>query len=473
MLTRLEVRGFKNLRSVDVEFGPFTCIAGENGLGKSNVFDVIEFLAALADDSFDDAVKRVRHDTGDRHGDARLLFPNGLPSSGSTIDLAVEMLVPQSVQDDLGATAEATTTFLRYELSLGYLPPESGAMVGRLALIRENLKHITKGEAPRHLRFRPSVEFRNAVVVGERRGGPFLSTDEREGGILINVHGDGGSRGRPQKRAAANARRTVLSTTTTNDTPTILAARREMQSWRRLALEPSSLRAPDDFNAPRVIDANGGHLASTLYRIANTSMSVDGRDADAVYASIVGRLADLPGVGIVDIWVDKDEKREVFTIMVKERSGVVLPARSLSEGTLRFLALCVFLEDPEFFGLICMEEPENGVHPASVPAMVELLRDLAVDPKYRPDASNPLRLVLINTHSPLVVQVCTPGDVLMAVAGPFGRDPRDKDVQFVPSRDSWRWESGLKFWSLSDILPYVSTPRDAQTRLPIEMLAGA
>lgn len=28
MLTRLQVRGFKNLVDVDVRFGPFTCIAG-------------------------------------------------------------------------------------------------------------------------------------------------------------------------------------------------------------------------------------------------------------------------------------------------------------------------------------------------------------------------------------------------------------------------------------------------------------
>lgn len=31
MLTTLEVRGFKNLLDVRVEFGPFTCIAGANG----------------------------------------------------------------------------------------------------------------------------------------------------------------------------------------------------------------------------------------------------------------------------------------------------------------------------------------------------------------------------------------------------------------------------------------------------------
>lgn len=48
MLTRFEVSGFKNLSDVTVDFSAFTCIAGENGVGKSNLFDAVQFLAATA-----------------------------------------------------------------------------------------------------------------------------------------------------------------------------------------------------------------------------------------------------------------------------------------------------------------------------------------------------------------------------------------------------------------------------------------
>ena len=48
MIIRLKANGFKNLVDVDVRFGPFTCIAGVNGVGKSNLFDAIRFLSALA-----------------------------------------------------------------------------------------------------------------------------------------------------------------------------------------------------------------------------------------------------------------------------------------------------------------------------------------------------------------------------------------------------------------------------------------
>ena len=50
MLTRLKVSGFKNLVDVDIRFGPFTCVAGPNGVGKSNLFDAIRFLSAISAD---------------------------------------------------------------------------------------------------------------------------------------------------------------------------------------------------------------------------------------------------------------------------------------------------------------------------------------------------------------------------------------------------------------------------------------
>ena len=53
MLTRLHVKGFKNLVDTEVHFGPFTCIAGANAVGKSNLFDAIRFLSLLASGKLD------------------------------------------------------------------------------------------------------------------------------------------------------------------------------------------------------------------------------------------------------------------------------------------------------------------------------------------------------------------------------------------------------------------------------------
>ncbi|MBI5604166.1 MAG: AAA family ATPase, partial [Deltaproteobacteria bacterium] len=60
MLLRLKVNGFKNLMNVDVRFGPFTCVAGANGVGKSNLFDAIRFLSLLANKTLTEAALSVR-----------------------------------------------------------------------------------------------------------------------------------------------------------------------------------------------------------------------------------------------------------------------------------------------------------------------------------------------------------------------------------------------------------------------------
>ena len=448
MLTRLQVKGFKNL------------------------FDAIELLSRLADETLTTASRQIRSPGG--RGDPRDLFWDGYGGAPKRLELAAEMIVSRVVEDDLGAEKDVKATFLRYELALGVDPPEGRGSIGRLVLLKEELTHITKGGAAAHLSFKHSArKFRDEVITGDRRGGAFLSTEHTENGTVINVHGDGGSRGRPQPRAAGHGGRTVLSTMSTNDYPTILAARREMQGWQRLALEPSALREPDEFTAERPsLDQTGRYLAATLFRVAQSPDAHGRIDPDAVYARVAGRLSDLTGVRVEALDVQLDEGRELFTLFLTERGGLRLPARELSEGTLRFLALCVLLEDPQSTGLVCMEEPENGIHPENLAAMVELVRDLAVDPASAPGDDNPFRQVIINTHPPGVVQMSGEENLLLAetatVRTEDGRKARA--LALAPYRGTWRAKTDRTF-SVADVVPYLTVPAGSQMKIPLD-LAG-
>jgi predicted ATPase len=470
MLTRLEVDGFKNLLELQVDFGAFTCIAGENATGKSNVFDAIQFLSLLADNSLIEAAQEVRGVHGEKSADPRDLFWNGHEATHHRMTFGAEMIVPREVEDDFGRLATPSITYLRYELELGYQPASGRERVGRLTLLREQLSHINQGEAARRLAFPHSAsEFRRQVVTGRRSGTEFISTRDEAGGPVISIHQDGGSRGQPRPAAASRAPATVVSTVTRSDDPTILAARREMQSWRRLALEPSALRAADRYVEPKVMQPDGLHLPGTLYRIAGESRNSAGEpDPDQVYARIAIRLADLSGVRVEKIGVDADDVREQFTITLQESNGLQLPARSLSEGTLRFLALCVLLEDPTVTGVLCMEEPENGMHPANIQAMVDLVRDLAVDPQIAPGPDNPFRQVIVNTHSPAIVQLVESADLLFASVSE--RKAPDgslaKGLSLRPLRGTWRTRAPSEpSVTRLDILPYLTAPPNAQTTL--------
>src|SRR6185436_13432970 len=107
MLTRLKVNGFKNLVDVDLSFGPFTCIAGANGVGKSNLFDAIAFLGSLADKPLLDAALSVRGQGG-RSGDVRGLFHRIGETSADRMSFEAEMIVPREGEDDLRQKAEAS-----------------------------------------------------------------------------------------------------------------------------------------------------------------------------------------------------------------------------------------------------------------------------------------------------------------------------------------------------------------------------
>ncbi len=301
MLTRLEVNGFKNLVDFSLDFGPYTCIAGPNGVGKSNIFDAIRFLSLLTESTINEAALQIRNageDTGDI---ADLFFADG-DERADRIELAAEMIVSGDVKDDFGRKAEASSSFLRYEVAFRYqLPSPSTGPLGGLVLEREELRPIAAGRAVHHLKFPHSkAKFRDSVVYNRRhaRSG-FISTqaDPETEQAAIVVHQDGGSHGRGRPSPAQSATRTIIGTENTVATPTILAAKREMQSWRVLALDPAAMRRPDRYTQPPGIAANGAHIPATLQRLSNIAPQHDD-EPENVYAMVSIRLAELvPVVG--------------------------------------------------------------------------------------------------------------------------------------------------------------------------------
>lgn len=406
MITRLQADGFKNLVKADISFGPFTCIAGPNGVGKSNLFDAIRFLSNLASRSLTEAAALVRDER--RASDVRSIFHRVGDSHAEKMNLAVEMIVPLEAVDDLGQTARATTTFLRYELELGWRL-EAPSNSATLEIKREELTHITLGSAAQHLHFPHTAStWRNSVLKGARRGPPFISTLQRDEVTVIRRHQDGGSRGNPMPSLARNLPRTVLSVATAAEAPTILCARREMESWSLLQLEPSALRRPDEINTPPRITPSGAGLPAALFHLGIAS-----GDCEAAYARVANRLSELIS-DVQAISIDRDDKRELLTLTLTGRDGTTHAARALSDGTLRFLALAVIEMDCGSSGVLCLEEPENGIHPDRIPAMLELLQDISTDAHEPAGPANPLRQVILNTHSPLVVSECADDTLLIA-----------------------------------------------------------
>ncbi|MCG8555621.1 MAG: AAA family ATPase [Proteobacteria bacterium] len=392
MLTRLRVRGFKNLLDVDVRFGPFTCFVGENGAGKSNLFDVINFLRLLMDAPVHEAFARTREVQG-RAADVNSMFTSFGDFRAPEVRITADMLLEREVEDDFGTGASACISSVRYEIAFR---PDEDQPAG-VVLDHESLQPTRIAEA-RQLGFDASSDFKTSAVSGRRAGGPFLSTKDG----AAHVHQEG-HQGRGRQVPLTRTSRPIIQSATA-EFPTLLAARREMQGWKTLMLEPTAMRAPSEYAGPQRIDQRGAHLAGALQRLHKGAGA-------AAYSEIANRLAELlPEVR--EVRVVDDPRFQTYTVQVRGPDGTFHPARALSDGTLRFLVLTTLLEDPEARGTLCLEEPENGIHPDRVRPMVRLLRDFAVDPARPVDGDNPLRQVVVNTHSPLVFKEVDSSDVV-------------------------------------------------------------
>ncbi len=390
MLTRLRVQGFKNLFDVEFRFGPFTCVAGKNAVGKSNLFDAVRFLHLLTKFPIAEAVQMLREAKG-RSQEPQALFSTFGAYRASEIRFMADMIVSRDISDDFGVSARAAISSIRYELAFRLRARDR---YEQLELVHESLKPVSLEDARKGLGFKTSQEFRATAISG-RRPQSFVSTSGKPEDLLIQVHQEGhGGRRVPAPKSSW----TVIGGMASSDFPTVLAAHREMESWQTLMLEPSAMRAPSEYRDPQMIDDRGGNLPAAVERLRRHE-----RREGQVQSELANRLAELID-DVQAVRVRDDERTETLTLEVQGQGGIFHPARSLSDGTLRFLVLAALSVDPLARGLICLEEPENGMHPERIPAMLDLLRDIAVDPGHGIGEDNPLRQVIVNTHSPLVVR---------------------------------------------------------------------
>ena len=94
---------------------------------------------------------------------------------------------------------------------------------------------------------------------------------------------------------------------------------------------------------------------------------------------------------------DFDTIIEAGTVQVFLQEGdITVPATRLSDGTLRYLCLLAILCHPTPPPLVCIEEPELGLHPDILPALSDLLRE----------ASKRCQLI-VTTHSGVLVDALT------------------------------------------------------------------
>jgi len=390
LITRVEVLNYRMLRDVSQPLDRFRILVGPNASGKSTFLDVLRFIR--------DVLAPEKGPSGaveERCRDIRELVWAG---AGSAVQVAVDVALPA----DLLMECPAPT--FRYELEVG-APLGSGPAT----INAEALFFYPDGGV-----IRPSPEQPSMFPQLRPPRSSALELDSRR-----RVPG----------------RQKVVSKTRDSG--------RDYYQWKPPGLEGKQLwhqsfavgrertalffipRAEDDnehyYEAPRWIrdflvdrivpvqlDVAAMREASSPLR--QGPFRADGSNLPWAVLTLrqgYGRLFDdwlahvrtiLPEILDVQAIV-RDEDRHCY-LAVRYEPNLEVPAWLVSDGTLRVLALTLLAYYPFGPSLFLIEEPENGLHPRAVEGLYESLSSM-----WR-------HQVLLATHSPALLRLANPNQVL-------------------------------------------------------------
>ena len=385
MITKIEATNYRCLRSVSQTLAGFHVVAGPNGSGKSTFFEVPKVMAAFGRDGLG-ALWEASHATRFEE-----LLCNG---SGASLELAVEMAVPDAVRDGLRMNGKAPRV-VRYEFRIGY-GPEDGPEDRTPRILNENLWLLPES-AP---------TLRSQVVQMELE---FPSASRNDYAVVHDAAPRGANWQIVAKKTPAGNSYFKAETTKWN-----LQIRNPSQESALRSL-PSDERFPLSNWFRQQLLEGAHHLALNSEAMRQSSPPLkkggflpDGSNLPHVVAALpegmTGKAAWVEHLRTVlpieSIETVTREDTRFSHLLVHYRHGATVPSWHLSDGTLRLLALTLLPYLPQTGAVFFIEEPENGIHPQAVESVFQSLNSL-----YEGQ-------VLVATHSPVLVGLCEPRHLL-------------------------------------------------------------
>jgi predicted ATPase len=366
-LTELRLNSFKSVREAAIPISPLTLLVGRNGSGKSNVLDGLAVLSALAAgadlrDSLD----------GGRGGPVVRGGSEGCAPLGSS-------------SFEIGCTASYDGIEYYLDLEIQVRPT---LQISSERLWSRRTGGVRRGEPIDYLKSEPPASY---------------SAD-------ISVRWENAKRGvNPAITMRANQ---LLTSQASTRVPATSAAGRHVQEVAEAMLSAiSSIFILDPVphqmreyvpERDSVLRRNADNLSAVLKRLASET---DARE------TLLNMTRSLSEAQVSDLTTVSSELGDVM-VTIEEMIGGKrrqVPARLMSDGTLRFLAIAAAMLDrpPESLTeqlsgrVLVVEELENGLHPSQAALLLDRLKRTAKERQIRTVAT---------THSPAILDALTGSD---------------------------------------------------------------
>jgi len=391
VITRVRASNFRSIESVDLELGRLNVFVGQNGVGKSNIIDVLRFVRDCLTRGVDQALL-------DRGG-LGAVRRNGRQVADSEITIELECAVGR--HDVAYGFSLAPDRRTEYKVSVELLrvrDTESGAADADYRLSYGRWPEPTN---PRQLYAYPDSDLHLPSVW-------WLQADATRDDSALAV--------------AATIDR--LS---------------EMSFYN---ISPENLRTPQQVVSESPFDEKGRNLAAVLRAVKKGNRS-ELNDIEGALARLVNGLRayeihDIGSYLITKLLYEFPDTGAAGN----QGSGTRLESdlSQESDGTLRILSILAALYQQPSRSVVVIEEPETNIHPGALGVIADLLQEASLRSQ-----------ILVTTHNPDLIEHFSP-DVLRVVeksdgvthVGPVAHDQQEAIRQMLFSTAEIMKMEGLR-----------------------------
>ena len=344
MITEIQLRNWKSFERATVLIDQITFLIGTNASGKSNVVDALLFLSRLGSgDRLSEVCKSIR-------GGLDRIVRNGCESA--TI----------SVRFKRGKA--------EYKYTLSISTDDKDAYVDNERL---------------------------SVLMRDNSWKELFYTDEIAASQSMSQITARFQKDRPGPRKGIKLRRDI----------TVLTQIQGLNVLKEI--KEGAIAALETFSSIFVLDPNPGRmrgfpaLSETLEadgsNVAGVIAALPQEEQSKVEAEIVNYVKGLPEKDLRRVWAERVGRFNDAAMLYCEEAWdedntLETDARSMSDGTLRFIAIIVALLTMAKDSLLVVEEIDNGLHPSRAGELVGALRGIAAEREFD---------VVCTTHNPVLI----------------------------------------------------------------------
>ncbi len=362
MLTLLEFEDFKSFRKAKMKLGPLNVVIGANASGKSNIRDAVRFLHGVS------RSYTLAEIIGEKYAEGYLQW--------------------DGIRGGLKEICRAGTN--HFSLAVGFRASGHNGASGAVYHYRIGVTVDDTRAAPRVVQ---ESLYRGETLVFDSH--PQVSPPHQDDPMHVSVRLRGGGAYRkmgPRLKAISHqpvltqilelARQRKLQGKIRDEVTETL---QELESVRFIDLSPEAMRKPSVPGQTALSD-QGENLSSVLHSICQDP------HLKSVLSSWIGELTPMD---VVDFDFVPDPQGKILVYLV-EKSGRKTSAYSASDGTLRFLGILTALLGPKSSKFYFLEEIDNGIHPARLYLLMNLLEERTSEGKVQ---------VFTTTHSPQLLRL--------------------------------------------------------------------